>query len=80
MRKEEKQKIIDWANTLTLEQLEKEYYDAVFDCLGSQCEDMYEMGYDMRDIKERENYETYLGQKADVLEECCVRRGIPLWV
>lgn len=80
MTKKEKQKIIDYANSLTLEELEREYYDSVMDCLGSQCEDMYEMGYDMRDIKERDKYETYMCQRSDVLEECCIKRGIALWV
>lgn len=80
MTKKEKQKIIDYANTLTLEELEREYYDSVMSSLGSQCEDMYEMGYDVHDIQERYKYEKYLCQRSDVLEECCIKRGIALWV
>lgn len=34
MTKAERNKIIEWANTLTDEELAKEYYDGVFDCLG----------------------------------------------
>ena len=40
MTKSEKNKIIKWINTLTDEELEKEYYDTVFDTLGSQAEEM----------------------------------------
>lgn len=40
---------------------------------------MYELGYDIRDIKEREWYEKYLCEKADSLENICVERGIGLW-
>ena len=40
MTKSEKNKIIKWTNILTDEELEKEYYDAVFDTLGSQAEEM----------------------------------------
>ena len=79
MTKSERNKIIKWAGTLTDEQLEDEYYDAVFDCLGSKTEDMYELGYDIQDIIEREEYEEWLCQKADLLEELCCKRGIKLW-
>ena len=79
MTKSEKNKIIKWTNILTDEELEKEYYDAVFDTLGSQAEEMYERGWDMQDIIEREKYEKYLGQRADLLESLCYGRGIKLW-
>ena len=35
MTKSERNQIIKWADTLTDEELEKEYYDAVWDTLGS---------------------------------------------
>ena len=79
MNKLEKNKIIEWANTLTNEELEKEYYDGVFDCLGSEAELMYERGWDEGDIREREKYEKWLGQKSDILEQLCIERGIKLW-
>lgn len=79
MTRSERNQIIKWANTLTDEELEKEYYDAVFDCLGSQTEDMYELGYDMVDILEREKYEKWLCQKSDLIEALCYGRGIKLW-
>ena len=79
MIKTERNAIIKWASTLSDEELEKEYYDAAFDTLGSQAEEMYERGWDMQDIIEREKYEKWLCQKADLLEQLCYERGIKLW-
>lgn len=79
MTKSEKNKIIKWANTLTDEELEKEYYRAVQDTLGSEAEEMYERGYDMQDVIDREKYEDWLDQKCDLLERLCYDRGIELW-
>ena len=79
MKKAEKDDLIKWANTLTDEELEGMYYESVFDSLGSQCEDMYELGYDMRDIEERRKHEKYLAEKADLLGRLCEERGINLW-
>lgn len=79
MTRAEKRSIVEWASALTDEQLEDEYYKAVFDSLGSETEEMYERGYDMTDIREREQYEKYLAQKAGVLAELCEKRGIELW-
>ena len=79
MTKSEKNRIIKWANALTDKELEKEYYNATFDTLGSQAEEMYERGWDRQDVVEREKYEKWLGQKADLLEQLCYERGIKLW-
>lgn len=79
MNIKEKNAIIKWAANLSNEELEKEYYDAVFDSLGSVTEAMYELGYDMRDIKEQEDFEKYKCCKADLLEKECHKRGIKLW-
>lgn len=79
MTKSEKNKIIKWASTLTDSELEKEYYRAVYDTLGSQAEEMYERGWDMQDIIERNEYEKWLDQKCDLLERLCCERGIELW-
>lgn len=79
MTKSEKNEIIKWANTLTDEELEEEYYDAVFDTLGSQAEEMYEQCWDMQDVIERNEYEKWLDQKCDLLERLCCERGIELW-
>lgn len=79
MTKKQRNEIIKWANTLTNEQLENEYYDAVFDSLGNQTEEMYELGYDIADIIEREKYEDYLDKRSDLLGRLCEERGIKLW-
>ncbi len=79
MTKKQRNEIIKWASTLTNEQLEGEYYDAVYDSLGSQTEEMYELGYDIVDIVEREKYEDYLDQRANLLGWLCEQRGIKLW-
>ena len=79
MRKKERNDIIKFAEKLTDEQLENEYYDAVYNSLGSQCERMYDLGYDISDILDREEYEKYLGQVATLLEYLCYQRGIKLW-
>lgn len=55
MKRKERNSIIKWACTLTDEELEKEYYDAVLDSLGSQTERMYDLGYDISDIRDRED-------------------------
>ena len=54
MNKREYAKLKKWTDTLTDEQLKEEYYDAVFKTLGSQAEEMYERGYDIADIHEKE--------------------------
>lgn len=79
MNKREYAKLKKWIDTLTDEQLKKEYYDAVFDSLGSQAEEMYERGYDIADIREREKYERWLSRQSDMLEMICSERGIALW-
>ena len=79
MTKTERNDLIKWVNTLSDEELEAEYYNAVYDSLGSETEDMYELGYDVRDILEREEFEKYLMSKADILEQICAERGIKLW-
>lgn len=79
MRKTEKNAIIKRAKSLTDEELEKEYYDAVYDSLGSQTDKMYELGYDVRDIKERERHEKYLCERSSLLGDLCEQRGIKLW-
>ena len=71
--------IIEFAEKSTDDELEKEYYNSVYESLGSECEDMYELGYDIADIIEREKYEKYLRQRSDLLEYLCEQRGIKLW-
>ena len=79
MKKSDKNALLKWAEKLTNEELEKEYYNAVYNSLGSEAERMYELGYDISDIVEREKHEKFLGEKANILEELCNERDIKLW-
>lgn len=79
MTRAEKKAIIDWAEKLSDCELEAEYYTAAYDCLGSLVEEMYERGYDIRDIQEQEKYEKLILEKANILEITCTARGIKLW-
>ena len=79
MTRKKRNEIIKFAEKLTDEELKKEYYNSVDESLGSLCGDMYELGYDIVDIIEREKYEKYLGQRTDLLGELCMQRGIKLW-
>lgn len=79
MTRTEKVHFVKWANSLSDAELEKNYYESVLDCLGSEAEEMYERVYDMADILEQEKYERDLMVKADILEDICVKRGIKLW-
>lgn len=79
MKQKDKNAIIKWANALTNEELEQEYYNNVLYCLGSDAEIMYERGYDMVDIREQEKLEKYQSEKTDILEQLCEERGIKLW-
>lgn len=55
MNQRELKKLKKWADALTDKELEKEYYDTVYSCLGGQREEMYERGYDIVDILKRES-------------------------
>lgn len=79
MKKSDKNVLLKWANSLSDEELKDEYYSSVYDSLGSQIDKMYELGYDSRDIEERESYEKYLSEKADILGSLCEKRDIMLW-
>ena len=52
MKRSERNSLVKWANTLSDKELKDKYYAAVYDSLDSQTDEMYELGYDMRDIKE----------------------------
>ncbi len=79
MKKSDKNALLKWAEKLTNEELEDEYYKAVYNSLGSIAENMYEQGYDICDIEEREKHEKFLSEKADILSSLCEERGIKLW-
>ena len=68
-----------WAKQLDDKKLIEETYDAIYDSLGSLVEQMYELGYDIIDIREQEENEKYFRLKSDVLEQECDRRGLKLF-
>lgn len=72
-------KLKKWTDTLTDEELEKEYYDAFFRTIGSQADEMYERGYDPADIRDIEKYTIWLSRRIDMLEVICCERGITFW-
>ena len=78
MNKRELAKLKKWTDTLTDEQLKKEYYDALYDSLGSQAEEMYERGYDIADILEREKHARWLSRRSAMPGRMCSARGIQL--
>ena len=75
MRKE----IIAWVDTLSDEQVENEHYNHVYKSLGTLTDRMYDLGYDLADIKEQEIYEKETREVTDYLEYACLKRGIKLW-
>ena len=79
MTQKEKNALIKWTKSLSDTELETEYYNTVCDSLGSQTETMYELGYDMSDIREQETFEKFLREKSDILENECLKRNIKLW-
>ena len=79
MDRREKMQLTKWAGELPNKDLEDAYYEAVYGCLGSEAEEMYERGYDFVDIAEQEKCKKYLCEKAAILESLCMERGIKLW-
>lgn len=79
MKLKEKNSIIKEYSALSDDDLVSAYEDLVLCSLGSQVEDMYDLGYDMRDIKERAAYEKYLVEKCDVLEGLLSERNLVPW-
>lgn len=79
MTKRQRKEIIEWADKLSDEELESEYYDSVYNSLGTQVDRMYDLGYDMADIVEREKYEKYNDERSDLLFSLCMDRNINLW-
>nr|WP_142411451.1 hypothetical protein [Clostridium sp. Marseille-P7770] len=79
MKKSEKNEILKWAATKSDARLEKEYYDGVYDSLGTLVDGMIELGYDLADIQERREYEKFLREKNGLIGWICEQRGIELW-
>ena len=76
MNQRKLKKLKKWTDTLTDKKLEDEYYNVIYQILGSPCGEIYEIGRDISDIFE---YEKELSKHADMLEYICAERGIKLW-
>lgn len=65
--------------SLTDEELKNKTYDAIYDSLGSQIDDMVEFGYDASDIADRVEYESFACNYSELLQLLCDERGIVLF-
>ena len=80
LRKAEITQIIKEISALSNENLLDKYFDLVYhDVLGSQAEQMEEAGWNESDVKERREYEHYMGCYADILEGMLQERGLNPW-
>ena len=80
LRKSEINRIIKENVALSNEDLLNKYFDLVYhDVLGSQAEQMEEAGWNESDVKERREYEHYMGCYADILEGMLQERGVDPW-
>lgn len=79
MTKAERRILAEYAANAPEAELEDAYYSAVMDSLGSITEEMYELGYDMADIKEQERLENYYAERCAIFENACIKRGIRIW-
>lgn len=80
LNKSEVNRIIKENAVLSNEDLLNKYFDIVYrDVLGSQAEQMEDAGWDESDVKDRREYEHYMGCYADILEEMLQERGIDPW-
>ena len=77
LRKSEINQIIKDNTALSNEDLLNKYFDLVYhDVLGSQADRMEDAGWGEADVKERREYEHYMGCYADILEGMLQERGV----
>ena len=80
LHKSEVNRIIKENSALSNEDLVNKYFDLIYrDVLGSQADRMEDAGWNESDVKERREYEHYMGCYTDVLEEMLQERGIDPW-
>lgn len=78
LTKKERTEILCYCAMLNDKELLERYFEIEFSTLGTQTDQMYDLGYDLVDIREQARYEEYLGLKLDLYEEVCRKRGIKL--
>lgn len=79
MTKKERLAILEKIAYMNDEELEKEASEKIDACLGSIVDDMYELGYDIVDIREQERWERYKSEVAAIYGQVAEKRGINLW-
>ena len=80
LRKSEINRIIKENVALSNEDLLNKYFDLVYrDVLGSQADRMEDAGWDESNVKERREYEEYIGCYTDILARMLQERGIDPW-
>ena len=80
MKKSERNKLIKKYSTWTDEQLEKEYWNLLYnDVLGSQAEAMEEAGWEDIDVREQREYEDWADEVTNIIEGILLSRGIDVW-
>lgn len=79
MTKKEISQIRLECKSLSDKELEAKAYDAIYDSLGSEVDAMIDLGYDSSDIADREKYESFASDYADLLYAICDERGISLF-
>ena len=79
MTKQDKAKCFERFAMLNDDQLLSEYHEQLLNTLGTQTDRMYELGYSMEDIKEREKFEKEMSEELHLYEECLNKRGIDIW-
>ena len=76
--KREREQIRKRYMNLSDHELVAKYYRLVNDSLGSSCDRMYDLGYDLCDIEEQRKLEEYKRIECAVVEQMCIERGIEL--
>ena len=79
MTKQDKAKCFERFAMMNDDQLLSEYHEQLLNTLGTQTDRMYELGYSMEDIKERERFEKEMSDELHLYEECLNKRGIDIW-
>lgn len=79
MTKQDKTKCFERFAMMNDDKLLSEYHEQLLNTLGTQTDKMYELGYSMEDIKERERFEKEISDELHLCEECLNKRGIDIW-
>lgn len=78
MTKSEKNIILSDIAVMSDNTLVENTIELIYKTLGSKVNEMYERGYDLRDIIEQQKYEKFISEKSALFQRCCTIRGIDL--